>query len=299
MQFTAQPQQLTTCPQCDNVVRIDAEFCNICGKRLRPAATVAYLGMQIPATSSPSPLPPKVEVEEDDGEYIDEDEDIPVSVEKRVRSQPILTAPSEILSLLRHLQEQSTQMEQYFPADLPGKAQKVIAWKKQLQRALACAELFERPRLQHIESQQALKLRHHLAEAAHALDYTREYTVKLIGHAGAGKSTLLAALLGQDIFPRLAGGAVTGVCTRVRLCGKQEPEEMRVHFLTRTAFNDLLKQTQQAIKNAPNQYIREALAGELSILLKASEAFAEQYLKDEAAHIEIIPRERWKEESSR
>ncbi|HJT58810.1 MAG TPA: hypothetical protein VJ761_20035, partial [Ktedonobacteraceae bacterium] len=37
---------------------------------------------------------------------------------------------------------------------------------------------------------------------------------------------------------------------------------------------------------------------ELSILLKASEACAEQYLKDEPAHVEIIPRSRWKEESS-
>ncbi len=298
MQFTAQPQQLTTCPQCDNVVRVDAEFCNICGKRLRPASAVAHSGMPTERAQS---LALQVEVEDDDEEYLDEDadEDAPTSAEKSSRSQPLPPAPSEILSLLRRLQEQATQMEQYFPVELPGKAQKVIAWKKQLQRALACAELFERPRLQQIESRQALKLRHHLAEAAHALDYTREYTVKLIGHAGAGKSTILAALLGQDIFPRLAGGAVTGVCTRVRLCGKQEAEEMRVHFLTRTAFNDLLKQTQQAIKNAPNQHIREALASELSILLKASEAFAEQYLKDDEAYVEIIPRERWKEESSR
>lgn len=71
--------------------------------------------------------------------------------------------------------------------------------------------------------------------------------VKVIGHAGAGKSTLLAALLGRDIFPRLAGGAVTGVHTRVRLCCDQEPEEMQVHFLTRTAFEEVLRQTQQAI----------------------------------------------------
>jgi len=34
-------------------------------------------------------------------------------------------------------------------------------------------------------------------------------------------------------------------------------------------------------------------------LLRASEAFAEQYLRDEPAHIEIVPRSRWKEESSR
>lgn len=33
--------------------------------------------------------------------------------------------------------------------------------------------------------------------------------------------------------------------------------------------------------------------------MKASEAFAEQYLKDEQPYIEIVPREYWKEESSR
>ena len=74
---------------------------------------------------------------------------------------------------------------------------------------------------------------------------------------------------------------------------------MRVHFLTRTEFDQLLKQTQQAIKEAGNPHTRDALAGELSILLKASEAFAEQYLKDEPAHVEIIPRSHWKEGSSR
>src|SRR5205823_4824597 len=152
MQFTAQTQQLTTCPQCDNVVRIDAEFCNICGKRLRPATAIAHPGMPLQTGQSLSSLALQVEVEEDDEEYIDEDEDVdedvPGPAEKSARSQPIPPAPGEILSLLRRLQEQAMQMEQYFPADLPGKAQKVIAWKKQLQRALACAELFERPRLQ-------------------------------------------------------------------------------------------------------------------------------------------------------
>ncbi len=146
---------------------------------------------------------------------------------------------------------------------------------------------------------QPLKLRHHIAEATHALDFTREYSVKLIGHAGAGKSTLLAAFTGQDIFPRLAGGAVTGVCTRVRLCSEQEPEEMRVHFLTRAAFDTLLKKTQRSIKEASDQQTRGALARELAILLKAGETFGEQYLCNGEACIERIPRARWKEESSR
>jgi energy-coupling factor transporter ATP-binding protein EcfA2 len=247
--------------------------------------------------------PAASQIEEE--EYEDIDEEFDDDSEEDSQDEPLPAMPhvpssiSEILSRLRRLHEQAAQMENYFPAALPDKTQKLPAWKKQLQRALACAELFERPELQYIDARQALKLRHYLEEASRALDYTREYTVKLIGHAGAGKSTLLAALLGQDIFPRLSGGAVTGVCTRVRLCGDQEPEEMRVHFLTRSAFNTLLKQIQQAIKEAPNPRARDALAGELTILLKASEAFAEQYLTDETAHVEIIPRSRWKEESSR
>ncbi len=282
---------------------IDAEFCNICGKRLRPPSGTVRPGTPI-ATQTQASLPPQVEDEEyeDDEEYEyedDDDEDGADLAEKSTTSSPIPSAPSEILHLLSRLQDQSVRIEQYFPAELPGKAQKLTAWKKQLQRAHACAELFERPQLQQIESQQALKLRHHLAEATHALDFTREYTVKLIGHTGAGKSTLLAAMLGHDIFPRLAGGAVTGVRTRVRLCGEQEPEEMRVCFLIRSAFDDLLKQTQQGIQNAPNQQLHEALAAELSILLKASETFAQEYLKDEQPHIETIPPERWKQESNR
>ncbi len=295
MQFTTQTQQAIICPQCDNVVPIDAEFCNICGKRLRPPLANIPVGMPMAAYPPPA-FTSRIEDAEDDDEYIDEDEDEP---EQNAKGIAIPATPAELLYLLRQLQEHAVHIGHYFPADLAGKAQKMTAWKKQLQRALACTELFERPQLQQIESQQALKLRYYLAEATRALDFTREYTVKLVGHAGAGKSTLLAALLGQDIFPRLAGGAVTGVRTRVRLCGEQEREEMHVHFLTRSAFDNLLKQTQQAIKNASSQRTRDALAVELSILLKASEAFAGEYLKDELAHVEIIARERWKTESSR
>src|SRR5947208_3428041 len=55
--------------------------------------------------------------------------------------------------------------------------------------------------------------------------YTREYSVKLIGHTGVGKSTLLATMVGQDIFPRQAGEVVTAVPTHVRFCAKQDQEE--------------------------------------------------------------------------
>jgi predicted ATPase len=294
--MTQGQQQLTTCPRCDNVVRIDAEFCNICGQRLRPVLSKNRLIPQFP-TPSPSPYAPSVEEDEeeyeDDEDYEEDEEEGPDDT-----NTPIPASPNEILSTLQRLQEQSSKIDRYFPANLPAKAQKLVAWRKQIQRARACAELFERPQLQEIESQQVLKLRYHLAEATRALDFTREYSVKVIGHAGAGKSTLLAAMLGRDIFPRLAGGAVTGVRTQVRLCTEQEPEVMRVYFLTREAFDNLVRRTQEAVQAAASQRTRDALATELAILLKAKEAFGEQYLKD-TAHVETITAERWKEESRR
>ncbi len=294
MQFTSPTQQLTTCPQCDNVVRVDADVCNICGKSLRPPNGQPQLNTSQPETD---------EYEEE--EYIDEEEyedDEAEALGVRETTQltpPAPPSPGEILQRLRRLQQQSSGIERYFPADLPGKEQKLTAWKKQIARAMASAELFERPLVQQTEAQQPLKLRHHLSEATHALDFTREYAVKLVGHAGAGKSTLLAALVGQDIFPRLAGGAVTGVCTRVRLCDDRAPEEMHVRFLTRSEFEALLRQTQQALKEATSQRLRDALSEELKILFKAREAFGGQYLRDGSSHVEILVRERWKAESSR
>ena len=300
MQSTKPGQQLTTCPQCDNVVRTDAEFCNICGQRLRAPLNYSHVITQQAANYAPYSTAQNAgrqgATQQDNA---DEEEDNLAPESNGTPPLPSAPTPSEIVSTLQRLQEQSAYIEHYFPADLPGKAQKLSAWRKQLQRARACAELFERPQLQQIETQQALKLRHHLAEATRALDFTREYSVKVIGHAGAGKSTLLAAMLGRDIFPRLAGGAVTGVRTQVRLCAEQEPEEMRVHFKTRASFEALLKQTQHAQQNASNQRIYDTLGEELVVLMQASETFAEQYFKGEEPYIEVIPRERWQEESRR
>src|SRR5581483_6692361 len=247
MQFTSPAQQLTTCPQCDNVVRVDAEICNICGKRLSS-----------PATGLPAAVAPGDEEYED---YIDDEEYENEEAEAlgvRESAQLLPPAPpslAETLQRLQRLQTLSGKIERYFPANLPRKGQQIAAWKKQIQRALICAGLFERQQIQQAEAQQPLKLRHYLNEAASALDFTRPYAVKLVGHTGAGKSTLLAALIGQDIFPRLAGGAVTGVCTRVRLCADKEPEEMRVQFLTRREFDALLRQTQQALREATSQRV--------------------------------------------
>lgn len=353
MQFIRSKQQVITCPQCDNVIRNDAEVCNICGKRLKgasgkgspskqasqkaalqqaqPIQQVQHTRQPIPPLAPASqvqpapPLPPSltpplasqslaseevVDDEEIDEAYeeveyeeeVDEACDIEDmreendGVDGNIRVPPALP---EILDHLHYLSNQTGQIEQYFPADLSEKAQKLDLWKKQLQRALACATLLERSQFQQVESQQILRLRHHLAETARALDFTREYTIKIIGHAGAGKSTLLAAMLGLDIFPRLAGGAVTGVRTRIRLCNEQEPEELRIQFLTRGAFEELLRQTQQHIQHAATPQQREALVNELSILLKAGETFAERYLKNEQPYVEILPRQRWKKEGSR
>lgn len=288
MQFTSPGQQLITCPQCDNVVHVEAESCNICGQRLHPPAADL-----------------SEEHQEYEAEYRDEEEYEDEEAEALgVRSgaalpPPTPPSPAEILQRLQRLQGLSNKIERYFPANLPGKEQQLLSWKKQIQRAQACTGLCERPQIQQIEAQQPLKLRHHLNEAACALDFTRPYAVKLVGHAGAGKSTLLAALIGQDIFPRLAGGAVTGVCTRVLLCDDREPEEMRVHFLSRPEFAALLQQTQQAQQEATSQRLRAALDEELKILQEAERAFGEQYLSADGGLVETLPREQWKARSSR
>ena len=70
MQFTTPIQQLTTCPQCDNVVRIDAEICNICGKRLKLPTGTARSG----ALPAAQPLISQAGDEEDD-EYEEDEED--------------------------------------------------------------------------------------------------------------------------------------------------------------------------------------------------------------------------------
>src|SRR5579863_3400703 len=137
MQYTTQSQQLTTCPQCDNIVLIDAEFCNICGKRLRPASVGSRFIVE-PDSSRPQPssyassmLASDDDLYEDD-EY-DEDDDQELD-EAESNSQSVLApAPGEILAFLRSLQEQVAHIERYFPAQLPDKAQKVMAWRKQLQ----------------------------------------------------------------------------------------------------------------------------------------------------------------------
>src|SRR5450755_4446086 len=105
MQFTTSTQQLTTCPQCDNVVRVDADFCNICGKRLRPTSTSSYL-------STSQQEDEEEEEYEDDEYYLDEDDEhgsstTALSMHNRPTLASTTLSASEILDLLRHLQEQT------------------------------------------------------------------------------------------------------------------------------------------------------------------------------------------------
>ncbi len=106
MQFTTPTQQLTTCPQCDNVVRIDAEICNICGKRLRPASPSAYL-----SATQQEEEEEEYEDEDEDEDYLDEDDEpgpgtTALAAQYTTRQPGSLPpSPSEILGNLRRLQE--------------------------------------------------------------------------------------------------------------------------------------------------------------------------------------------------
>ena len=83
MQFTTPIQQLTTCPQCDNIVRTDAEFCNICGKRLRPASPSPYLSFAQQEEADDE------DEYEDDEDYLDDDDEQEFSA----TAQPLITQP--------------------------------------------------------------------------------------------------------------------------------------------------------------------------------------------------------------
>jgi len=80
--------QVTTCPQCDNIVSINAEFCNICGKRLRPPLNV--VNGAVPAASSAYPAAAQQEADddeedEDDDEYHGEEDEAPTTTALRVK----------------------------------------------------------------------------------------------------------------------------------------------------------------------------------------------------------------------
>ncbi len=148
MQFIKSKKQVITCPQCDNVVRIDADFCNICGQPLRGTSSKPQLVKPAAAIAPPQPAATEqIEEEEEEYEYEEEEEEYEEEEDAELlsdatSSDPVIipSAPGEILNLLQHLQDHSAQIDRYFPADLPGKALKLSQWKKQLQRAYTCAE---------------------------------------------------------------------------------------------------------------------------------------------------------------
>jgi energy-coupling factor transporter ATP-binding protein EcfA2 len=225
------------CRVCGTKNSSTARFCRKCGESLPIILGSLNAGADPKATTVP--LPPVVV-----------DEQLPAS--PLPPSPESLTVPPSSASLskedmrktLQKLQKLSANIEHYFPTKLPGKKARLETWKQQISRAQACLNLLDHPLLQEPELRYLLDQHDALSEAVHALDFTREYTVKLIGPAGAGKSTLLNALLGQDILPVGFGTAVTGVRVRIRLCTQGEPEELLIRFLTREAFDQLLAETE-------------------------------------------------------
>ena len=154
------------------------------------------------------------------------------------QTPPPQTATSSIEDIINSLNKlisgaQNGGIEQYFPGNLPNKSFMLANWEKQLRQARDSATELQRPEYSRVDTQQYAEICRHLNEATRILDYEREYTVKLIGSTGAGKSTLMATLIGQDIFPRQTGKAITAVPTHVRICEDQDNEEMCVHFFSR------------------------------------------------------------------
>lgn len=121
MQSTSARQQLTTCQQCDNVVRVDADFCNICGQQLHPHSNKTRSG-QFPQRHSL-----RLNEDEYEDDYEDDDDEEEPSPTHPSATVLIPSSHSEILHTLHHLQDTSASIDAYFPADLPNKAQKLIA----------------------------------------------------------------------------------------------------------------------------------------------------------------------------
>ena len=261
------PQLAITCPNCGNPLRDNATFCGRCGNQLGTLFwQQIYNSNRTEKQDKMQPSSDDTPTEKDSLVQNGHQNNAPSN--QNGTSQPAAPAPTltplkdldEIMKEMSDLVNQSEQvsMEQYFPGSLPDKAKKIEEWKVQLQRAYSAAELSNQPQLiRYIDEKQDHEIRSTLAEAARTLDFTREYTVKLIGHTGAGKSTLMAAMIGQDIFPRIPGGAVTAVPTHVRLCEDAKQEKMSIHFFNRKEFNDLVKMTRDSLKKVEEDLEKE------------------------------------------
>jgi len=163
--------------------------------------------------------------------------------------EPEQLTREKIRQLLNKLQNPSIDIAQFFPAKLPDKADKLDSWQREMKRVQQTLSLLNDPLLQKAPLPQELDKAplFVLSNAIQALDFTREYTVKLLGATGTGKSTLLNAILGRDILPTGQGTAVTGVPIRIVLCDPQEEpqESLILHFLTRQEFDKILRATEK------------------------------------------------------
>jgi Dynamin family len=191
------------------------------------------------------------------------------------------TSPTKegIRQKLQKLENLTPKIAEFFPADLPGKDAKLDEWKAQIRRARWCLKLFDHDLLQETLLQDSLYQEPLLAlsNAVKALDFTHEYTVKLLGSTGTGKSTLLNAILDRDILPTGQGAAVTGVPIRVVLCNPQETEELRIHFLTREAFENILEATKKEAEDTEGMASSAVKATTMTQQRKQDTPFTQEY----------------------
>ena len=154
-------------------------------------------------------------------------EPMPVATKKRLLpAQSLALIRAKLLDIQKQINNGTAN--KYFSSAAQKQEEVLAAWSNEVQRTLAFADLLENSK---IESQLEEEIRASLTEAVRQLDFARAYEVKFIGHTGAGKSTLLGAIVGEDIFPRRFGNAVTAVPTKVRICEDNEEEKMDVFFL--------------------------------------------------------------------
>jgi hypothetical protein len=217
---------------------------------------------------------------------------------------------------LQKLEGLIPKIAQYFPADLANKDAKLTEWQLQIVRARWCLTLFDHSLFQETLLQDSLFQEPLLAlsNAVNALDFTHEYTVKLLGSTGTGKSSLLNAILDRDVLPTGQAAAVTGVPIRVVLCNPEELEELRIHFLTRENFEQLLQATEAEAKKettgqpsakAPNTTPQRKqdvpFTQEYNRLTylknngdsKGSKSFADTYLQSTNPTVLTFPVDRW------
>lgn len=91
------------------------------------------------------------------------------------------------------------------------------------------------------------------------LDYTRPYTISVVGASGSGKSTLINALLGRDIVAFKFGFATTGTIITVhQLVAKGDSlpsEEAKVVYYTRQELTEMVEMSCKELPDIEPAYI--------------------------------------------